>query len=119
VDCCRQLVLFPAWGFPVAVVQSVIFLHEATTKLLTAYPSRRLVRPPLPNHVLHGALAFGVGLQILVVVVPAMRTTLEVQALSWAAVGALTAAVVVVTAVLVELAAVAARHGAANMSPAK
>jgi Ca2+-transporting ATPase len=103
------LVLLPTWGFPVAIVQSVIFLHEATTKLLTAYPSRRLVRAPLPNPALHAALAVGLGLQILVVVLAPMQRALAVEPLSMEAIVALTAAVLV-TSLLVELAALVARR---------
>ena len=103
------LVLLPRWGFGIAVVQSVIFLHEATTKLLTAYPSRRLVRAPLPNPALHAALLLGVGLQVLVVLLGPMQRTLGVEALSPSAIAALTGAVLV-TSLLVELSARLARR---------
>jgi Ca2+-transporting ATPase len=75
------LVLLPALGLGVLAVQTVIFLHEATTKLLTAYPARRLLRAPLPNAVLHGAIVVGVGLQLVVLAVPALRDMLAVEAL--------------------------------------
>ncbi|MBX7194961.1 MAG: cation-transporting P-type ATPase [Sandaracinaceae bacterium] len=105
------LALFPQWGFPILVVQSVIFLHEATTKLLTAYPARRLVRPPLPNPALHGSLAVGLGLQVLVIVLEPLRTTLEVETLDATSVGALVLAVLV-TWLLIEIATVFARRSA-------
>ncbi|GAB4209249.1 MAG: cation-transporting P-type ATPase [Sandaracinaceae bacterium] len=106
------LVLLPAFGLGVLAVQTVIFLHEATTKLLTAYPARRLLRSPLPNPVLHGAIAVGVGLQLVVLAVPLLRDTLEVEALDFSTLGLLAGAVFV-TWLLTEAtgAAVRARFG--------
>jgi Ca2+-transporting ATPase len=106
------LVLLPMIGLGVLAVQTVIFLHEATTKLLTAYPARRLLRSPLPNPVLHGAIAVGVGLQLVVLAVPWLRDTLAVEALELGALGVLAGAVFV-TWGLTEVtgAAVRARFG--------
>jgi hypothetical protein len=67
------------------------------------------VRAPLPNPALHAALAVGLGLQILVVVLAPMQRALAVEPLSMEAIVALTAAVLV-TSLLVELAALVARR---------
>lgn len=107
------LALLPRWGLGVAVVQSVIFLHEATTKLLTAYPARRLLRAPGRNPALHAALVVGVGLQGLVVLFEPLRSALGVEALSGEALAVLGGAVLV-TSLLVELATLVARRATAS-----
>jgi len=89
------LITMPQLGLSVPAVPSVIFLHGASTKLLTAYPARRLLRTPLPNHILHAALIIGIGLQLVVLAVPALRHTLSVVALDARELGYLGAAIVV------------------------
>jgi len=75
------LVVLPVLGYSLIAVQTVIFLYESIAKLVSAYPSRTLFQRPSKNLVLHGSIAFGVGLQLLTVVVPALRTVLVLAAL--------------------------------------
>jgi len=75
------LVVLPVLGYSLIAVQTVIFLYESIAKLVSAYPSRTLFQRPSKNLVLHGSIAFGVGLQLLTVVVPALRKVLMLAAL--------------------------------------
>ena len=75
------LVILPVLGYSLIAVQTVIFLYESIAKLVSAYPSRTLFQRPSRNLVLHGSIAFGVGLQLLTIVVPALRKVLVLAAL--------------------------------------
>jgi Ca2+-transporting ATPase len=75
------LVMLPLLGYSLIAVQTVIFLYESVAKLVSAYPSRTLFQKPSRNLVLHGSIAFGVGLQLLTAVVPALREVLGLASL--------------------------------------
>jgi Ca2+-transporting ATPase len=75
------LVILPVLGYSLIAVQTVIFLYESIAKLVSAYPSRSLFQRPTRNLALHGSIAFGVGLQLLTIVVPALRRVLALASL--------------------------------------
>jgi hypothetical protein len=50
--------------------------------LFYAYPSRRITAPPQFNGALHLAVILGVGLQLLTVMIPGLRTLLGLEPLT-------------------------------------
>jgi Ca2+-transporting ATPase len=87
------LVLLPLYGFTMAVTRSSVFLYEAIAQLLFAYPSRRVSVLPLGNRWLHLAVALGVGLQLLTLVVPGLKALLGLESLDVASLTSVTIAV--------------------------
>ena len=87
------LVMLPVLGYSLIAVQTVIFLYESMAKLVSAYPSRTLFQRPSRNLVLHCSIAFGVGLQLLTIVVPALRKILMLAELDIRGLALLTAAI--------------------------
>ncbi|HEY5374476.1 MAG TPA: cation-translocating P-type ATPase [Polyangiaceae bacterium] len=75
------LVVLPLLGYSLIAIQTVIFLYESIAKLVSAYPSRTLFQRPSRNAILHAAIAFGIGLQLLTIVVPALREILRLAPL--------------------------------------
>jgi Ca2+-transporting ATPase len=75
------LVVLPLLGYSLIAIQTVIFLYESIAKLVSAYPSRTLFQRPNSNAILHAAIAFGIGLQLLTIVVPALREILRLAPL--------------------------------------
>jgi Ca2+-transporting ATPase len=76
------LVLLPRYGFSLSATRSVVFLYESVAQLVFAYPSRRISVVPLGNLALHLAVLLGVGLQILTVTLPSLRTLLGLEQLT-------------------------------------
>lgn len=72
------LVTLPMLGITLVMTQSAVFLYESVAQLVFAYPSRRVRLRPLPNRWLNLAVVFGIGLQFLVFLVPALRDMLGV-----------------------------------------
>jgi P-type Ca2+ transporter type 2C len=72
------LVVLPMIGIALVMAQSAVFLYESVAQLVFAYPSRRVTARPLPNRWLNRAVVFGIGLQLLVFAVPALREILGV-----------------------------------------
>jgi len=87
------LLLLPALGYSLIAIQTVIFLYESIAKLVSAYPSRTLFQRPSRNAILHGAVAFGVGLQLLTIVLPALRELLRLERLDARGLAVLAAAI--------------------------
>ncbi|HEX8790459.1 MAG TPA: cation-transporting P-type ATPase [Polyangiaceae bacterium] len=75
------LIVLPVVGYAAAATRTMLFLYESVGKLVSVYPSRLAAHRRRINFVLHGAVAAGVLLQVLTVVVPGLRTFLELSAL--------------------------------------
>jgi Cation transporting ATPase, C-terminus len=76
------LVAAPIIGFGLLQTRTVIFLHATIGQLFYAYPSRRITAPPQFNGALHLAVILGVGLQLLAVMIPGLRTLLGLEPLT-------------------------------------
>src|SRR5262249_18295349 len=90
------LVLMPRAGFSTLETQTAIFLHASIGQLFFAYPARRSITngtPPQFNPALHLAVILGTGLQLLTVLLPALRNLLGLAAPGWPLIGLVGAAV--------------------------
>jgi Ca2+-transporting ATPase len=76
------LVSMPLIGFSVLQTRTAIFLHATIGQLFYAYPARRINAPPQFNGALHLAVILGVGLQLLTVLLPSLRTLLGLEPLT-------------------------------------
>ena len=72
----------PLIGFSVLQTRTAIFLHATIGQLFYAYPARRINAPPQFNGALHLAVILGVGLQLLTVLLPSLRTLLGLEPLT-------------------------------------
>jgi Ca2+-transporting ATPase len=75
------MMLVPRWGYGPVAIQSVLFLYESIAKLVSAYPSRRMVHPSRHNLALHLSIGLGILLQLLTILVPALRRVLGLERL--------------------------------------
>jgi Ca2+-transporting ATPase len=75
------LVTLPLFGYAVAAVRTAVFLFESTAQLVFAYPARRVGQRPSRNPMLHAIVVSSIGLQLLAVTVPALRTLLGLERL--------------------------------------
>jgi Ca2+-transporting ATPase len=71
------LLLLPQFGYSLEATRTSVFLYESMAQLVFAYPSRKLTVNPLPNLGLHFAVGLGMALQIMAVLIPGMRTFLQ------------------------------------------
>jgi len=79
------LVAMPRIGFSLLDTRTAIFLHATIGQLLYAYPARRSFisgGQPRFNRTLHLAVILGVGLQLMTVLLPSLRTVLGLEALT-------------------------------------
>ncbi len=79
------LLAMPLVGFSLLQTRTAIFLHATIGQLFYAYPSRRSLisgAPPQFNGALHLAVILGVGLQLLTVLLPGLRTLLGLEPLT-------------------------------------
>jgi Ca2+-transporting ATPase len=77
------LALVPQLGYDTAAARATAFHFMAIGQLLYTYPARRSATQPLPNTVLHGAVAAGVAIQVLAAWVPVTSTLLGGAWLPW------------------------------------
>jgi P-type Ca2+ transporter type 2C len=77
------LVATPLIGFSVLQTRTAVFLHATIGQLFYAYPARRINAPPQFNGALHLAVILGVGLQLLTVLLPSLRTLLGLEPLTF------------------------------------
>jgi Ca2+-transporting ATPase len=68
--------LLPFLGYAILETRTAVFLYESIAEVAFAYPSRRIYLKPLRNTFLHVAVVASVVLQILTVLVPALRAVL-------------------------------------------
>ncbi|MCG3159089.1 MAG: Calcium-transporting ATPase [Acidobacteria bacterium] len=76
------LVAMPLIGFTLLETRTAIFLHATIGQLFYAYPARRINAPPQFNGALHLAVVLGIGLQLLTVLLPGLRTLLGLEPLT-------------------------------------
>jgi Ca2+-transporting ATPase len=69
-------VLLPFLGYAILETRTAVFLYESIAEVAFAYPSRRIYLKPRRNTFLHVAVLASVVLQILTVLVPALRAVL-------------------------------------------
>ncbi|HVJ16032.1 MAG TPA: cation transporting ATPase C-terminal domain-containing protein, partial [Polyangiaceae bacterium] len=70
------LLVLPRFGLTVVAIQTLVFLYEASAKLVSVYPARRLGGETTPNRALRLALALGLVLIAACFAVPPLRTAL-------------------------------------------
>jgi len=75
------LIALPLIGYGALVTRTMLFLYESVGKLVSVYPARWAARRRRINFALHGAVAFGVLVQALTVVVPGLRSFLGLEAI--------------------------------------
>jgi Ca2+-transporting ATPase len=83
----------PLMGFSLMQTRTAVFLHATIGQLFYAYPARRISAPPQFNGALHLAVILGVGLQLLTVSLPSLRTLLGLEPLTLEMMTLVTAAV--------------------------
>jgi Ca2+-transporting ATPase len=71
--------VLPTFGFELRATQALVFLYESTAKVLSVYPARRLSGKPGYNRALHTAVAFGIGVSLAAVYVPALQSALGLE----------------------------------------
>ena len=76
------IVSMPLIGFSLMQTRTAIFLHATIGQLFYAYPARRINAPPQFNGALHLAVILGVGVQLLTVLLPSLRTLLGLEPLT-------------------------------------
>lgn len=64
------LALVPRLGYDIDTARVTAFHFMAVGQLLYTYPARRSRTLPRPNHVLHGAVALGVAVQVAAAWIP-------------------------------------------------
>lgn len=87
------LIALPFVGYTAAGTRTMLFLYESVGKLVSVYPARWAARGRRINFALHGAVVFGVLVQALTVVIPALRSFLGLEAVDARSVLVLAAAV--------------------------
>jgi Ca2+-transporting ATPase len=68
--------LLPFLGYAILETRTAVFLYESIAEVAFAYPSRRIHLNPLRNTFLHVAVLGSIVLQVLTVLVPALRALL-------------------------------------------
>lgn len=89
------LVLLPRYGFGIEASRTMLFLYASISQLLLAYSSRRLITVPRINIALHIAVFLCLSVQLLTVLLPALRSLLGLEALSLTALMWVAAAVAI------------------------
>lgn len=89
------LVLLPRYGFGIEASRTMLFLYASISQLLLAYSSRRIVTVPRINIALHVAVLLCLSVQLLTVLLPALRSLLGLEALTLAALMWVAAAVAI------------------------
>jgi P-type Ca2+ transporter type 2C len=75
------LLVLPTIGYWALGIQTVLFLYESVGKLVSVYPSRRLLGSRRTNIALHLAVVAGTLLQLLTIALPALRALLGLSTL--------------------------------------
>lgn len=89
------LVLLPRYGFGIEASRTMLFLYASISQLLLAYASRRIVTVPRINIALHVAVLLCLSVQLLTVLLPALRSLLGLEALTLTALMWVAAAVAI------------------------
>ena len=75
------LLMLPLLGYGVILTRTAVFLYDSIAELLFAYPARHISVVPKRNIWLNVAIIGGIGLQLLTVFVPQLRTLLGLEML--------------------------------------
>jgi Ca2+-transporting ATPase len=76
------LVALPVLSLSLLETRTAIFLHATIGQLFYAYPARHINARPQFNGALHLAVIAGIGVQLLTVLVPGLRTLLGLEPLT-------------------------------------
>lgn len=68
--------LLPAMGYSGSSTQTALFLFESLAQLAFVYPSRRIMSATISNRILNMIIIASVGLQMLTITLPGLRTML-------------------------------------------
>jgi len=79
--------LLPWLGYSGRCTQTSLFLFESLAQLAFVYPARRIMASTASNHVLNIIIVASVGLQLLTITVPGLRTMLGLVPLDGMALG--------------------------------
>lgn len=90
------LVMLPRLGYSLDETRTAVFLFESLAQLVFVYPARKLNIIPMQNPLLHATVALSVMLQVSTVMVPGLRSLLQLVPLD-AAVWAMIAGAVLLT----------------------
>ncbi len=72
----------PHLGFGLVETQTAVFLYEASAKLVSVYPARRVSGQTTSNRVLHASIAFGLALILGSIYLPGAGEVLGVEPLT-------------------------------------
>ena len=75
------LLILPLLGYGVILTRTAIFIYDSIAELLFAYPARHISVTPKRNVWLNVAITGGIGLQLLTIFVPQLRTLLGLEML--------------------------------------
>jgi hypothetical protein len=89
------LVVLPRNGYDVETSRTLLFLYASISQLLLAYSSRRIVTIPRLNLALHLTVLLCLSVQLLTVLLPALRALLGLEALNLVALSWVAGAVVI------------------------
>ncbi len=73
------LLMLPMLGYGVILTRTAVFLYDSIAELLFAYPARHISVAPKRNVWLNVAITGSIGLQLLTVFVPQLRTLLGLE----------------------------------------
>jgi Ca2+-transporting ATPase len=76
---CFLLVILPMLGHSMASTRTSLFLYMSIGQLVFLYPARHVGGRSRTNVAVHVAVVLGLGLQLLTVFVPALRTLLRLE----------------------------------------
>jgi len=76
------LLTLPLVGMSLLQTRTAIFLHATIGQLFYSYPARRINASPKFNGAVHVAVVLGIGLQLLTVLFPPLRTLLGLEPLT-------------------------------------
>jgi Ca2+-transporting ATPase len=107
------LVFFPKLGFTLGATRTAVFLFESVAPLAFTYPVRRIDTQPLVNPALHLSVVLGIGIQMLTIFLPALRSLLGLERLDYSAL-AIVAASILLTWGIAELYTFLNRSGRQN-----
>ncbi|HWP55989.1 MAG TPA: HAD-IC family P-type ATPase, partial [Pyrinomonadaceae bacterium] len=89
------LIVLPRNGFGVEASRTLLFLYASISQLLLAYSSRRIVTIPRLNVTLHLTVLLCLSVQLLTVLLPALRALLGLEKLNLVALGWVAGAVAI------------------------
>jgi P-type Ca2+ transporter type 2C len=89
------LIMLPRYGQSIEASRTLLFLYASISQLLLAYSSRRIVTVPRMNVALHLTVLLCLSVQLLTVLLPALRALLGLESLNLVALSWVAGAVVI------------------------